>query len=134
MHGRPVGASRLVHSPKVESKTNYAVPRRDLIGHANIYDLTPSAAKGTLRPTEAPNPTAYAEVASKHPAVPPSAATVDQEDQGDQSVVLVEDSFLDLDEPERISRPPTAYPPQKLTHLSDILGTLLKTVKEIEHH
>ena len=130
-HGRSAGAPRLVHSPKVESKTNYAVPRRDLIGHANIYDSTPSAPKGTLRPTEVPNPTVHAEVASKRPTVPSSAATVDQ---GDQSVVLVEDSFLDLDGPERISRPPTAYPPQKLTHLSDILGTLLKTVKEIKYH
>ena len=131
MHGSAAGASHVVHSPKVGSKNRLAVPRRNPLGHITIYDTAPS---GAFHPTEAPSPTAYAEVASNHPAALPSIATRDQEDQGDQSMVLVEDSFLDVDEPERISRLPTAHPPQKLTHLSDILGTLLRTVKEIKHH
>lgn len=134
MRGSPAGASHFVHSPRVDSKTNLAVPQRNLHGHVDIYDTVPSAAKGALRPTEAWSPTAYTEFASKHPAIPLHTAIVDQEDQGDQSVVLVEDSFLDVDELERVSRPLTAYPPQKLVHLSDILGALLKTAKEIKHH
>ena len=132
MHGSPAGASHLVHSPNVGSKTRLAaVPRRNPLGHVTIYDSAPSSA---FHPTGAPNPPAYAEVASNHPTAPLSTATRDQENQGDQSMVLVEDSFLDVDEPERVSQPPTARPPQKLTHLSDILGTLLRTVKENKHH
>lgn len=128
MRGRPAGASHLDHSPRADSKTNPTVPQRNLLGDVNIYDTAPSASKG------APTPIAFAEAASKHPAIPLYTAIVDQEDQEDQSVVLVEDSFLDVDELERVSRPPTAYPPQKLVHLSDILGALLKTAKEIKHH
>ena len=134
VRGSPAGASHLVHSPRVDSKTNLAIPQRNLLGHDNIYDTALSASKGALRPTEASSPTAFAEGASKYPAIPLDTAIVDQEDQGDQSVVLVEDSFLDVDELERVSRSPTAYPPQKLVHLSDILGALLKTAKEIKHH
>jgi len=134
MHTSPAGASHLVPSPRIDSKTNLAVPRRNLLGHVDSYDTTPSASKGAFHPTEALSPTAYAKVASKHAAIPLHPAIIDQEDQGDQSMILVEDSFLDLDEPERVSRPPTAYPPQKLVHLSDILGALLKTAKEIKHH
>lgn len=69
------------------------------------------------------------EATFKFPVVPLSTAIIDQ-DEGDQSMVLVEDSFLDVDEPARVSRPPTGHPPQELTHLSDILGTLLKAAKE----
>ena len=133
MHGSPAGASHPVHSPRVDSRTRLTVPRRNLLGHVTSHNTTPSASKGALHPTEAPSPTAYAEVASKHPASPLHTAIIDQGDQGDQSVVLVEDSFLDVDEPEHVSRPPTAYPPQKLVHLSDILGALLKTAREIKH-
>ena len=134
MYGSPTGASHLVHSPRIDSKTNLEVPRRNLLGHVNSYGASPSASKGVLHPTRTPSPTAYAKVASKHPAIPLHTAIIDQEDQGDQSVVLVEDSFLDVDEPEHVSRPPTAYPSQKFVHLSDILGALLKTAKEIKHH
>ena len=138
-HGSPTGALHPVHSPKADLKTKLAVPQRNIFGRANIYDSTLLAFKGALRPTEAPKPTTQAEVALKLPAVPFSTAVIDkdqgdQRDQGDQSVVLVEDSFLDLDEPEHVSQPQTAYPPQKLTRLSDILGTLLKTAKEIKRH
>jgi hypothetical protein len=86
-----------------------------------------------LRLTEVLNPTVNADITFKHSGVPPSAATIDQ-DQGDQSVVLVEDSFLDIDEPEPVSRLPTGHPPTALTYLSDILGTLLKTAREIKHN
>ena len=133
VRGSPADA-HLVRSPRVDSKTYLAVPQRKLPGHANIYDTAPSTSKGALRPTEASSPTAYTEVDFKYPAIPLDTTIVDQEDQGDQSVVLVEDSFLDVDELERVSRPPTAYPPPKLVHLSDILGALLKTAKEIKHH
>ena len=134
LRGSPAGASHFVHSPRVDSETNLAVSQRNLLGHVNIYDTAPSASKGAPRSTEASSPTTYTEVASKHPAIPLYTAIVDQENQGDQSVVLVEDSFLDVDELECVSRPPTAYPPQKLVHLSDILGALLKTAKETKHH
>jgi hypothetical protein len=58
MHGSPAGASHLVHSPRVEPKSNHAVARRNPLGHVIFDDSAPSASKGALRPTEAPNPTA----------------------------------------------------------------------------
>jgi len=74
---------------------NLAVSRRNPVGHANLSDSTLSTSKCTLCPTEAPKRTADAEVTFKLLAVPLSTAILDQ-DQGDQSMMLVEDSFLDI--------------------------------------
>ena len=134
--GQHVGtarASHLVHSPNISSGTSLTVPRRNILGHADISDSTLSTSECALGPTEELKPTANAETTSKLPAVPLSTAIIDQ-DQGDQSVVLVEDSFLDIDEPARVSQPPTAYPSPALTHLANVLGSLLKTAKEIKHN